>query len=162
MKDYFYAIGYHGTDKQHIQNILNGIDFAKNKDEKSSRFLGQGFYLWRDSYERAFRWAKKNEHPTVILAKVKCKKENVLNFTSRSWGKEKELINIYLKSFSDMYFGEFLDMIIYDYKENYNLVIISDLGSSPLQVMINNVAFVFSDTQICVKNEKPIQLYGEV
>jgi len=160
MKDYFYAVGYHGADKKHIRNILNGIKFALNKGDK---FLGQGFYLWRDSYERAFKWAKSRfNKPTVVLAKIKCKKGNVLNFTSRSWEKEKELINIYLNFFSDMYFGEFLDMIIYDYKENYNLVVVSDLGSKALPIMVDNVTFVFSDTQICVKNEKPILLYGEI
>ena len=160
MKDYFYAVGYHGTDKQHIQNILNGINFALNKGDK---FLGQGFYLWRDSYERAFRWAKNRfDDPTVVLAKIKCKKENVLNFTSRNWNNEKELIELYLQNFSDIYFGEFLDMMIYDFKENYSLVVVSDLGSKSLPVMIDNVIFVFSDTQVCVKNEKPIEVYGEI
>ena len=34
--------------------IIRKVPFLSNKD--STQWLGQGFYLWRDSYERAFLW----------------------------------------------------------------------------------------------------------
>ena len=49
MIDTFVATGYHGTTLSSSENILKAIDYQRNKGDK---FLGQGFYLWRDIKEQ--------------------------------------------------------------------------------------------------------------
>jgi len=166
MKSTFEAVAYHGTDQQFVKNILSNINFAYNKGDK---FLGQGMYLWRDSYERACKWARKTkkfDELSIIAFKIKCPKENTLNFTSRTWNRESELIDIWRDKFSYLTFGEFLDELIYNNGMSIYLIIIIDLTKEPKIFYIedgdNKTNFAFGDIQICLKNNNPIIMYGEV
>jgi len=166
MKDNFYAIGYHGTDKKYVQDILSKIDYSYNKGDK---FLGQGLYLWRDSYTRAVVWAKdtkKFKDLSIIAFKIECEKENVLNFTSTSWNMEEELIGIWQEIFNNLSFGEFLDEMIYNNDMSIDIIVIIDLTKTPNTFHIKDgkseTHFACGDVQICLKNNKPILHYGEV
>ena len=165
MKDKFFAIAYHGTKKCFVKSILEEINFQYNSGDK---FLGQGFYLWRDSYDRAFVWQGvsteriKKEEKAVIYAKIEDEKNKTLNFTSYNWNKEKDLLRIYNDYFSEkIYFGEFIDMLIEKDLE-INLVIIADLRKDPNIIKIDNIHFAYSDIQICLKNKTPIKELNEI
>jgi len=160
MKDKFFAIGYHGTDARYTPSILSGIDFAINKGDK---FLGQGFYLWRDSYNRAYKWSQSTrnfESIDILYVKVECKKEHVLNFTSQSWGKENMLLEMHKEHFSDKTFGEFIDYLVYHKDLDINMIVIIDLTKNQTTFNIKDgeseTNFAFGDIQICLKNNRPI------
>jgi len=160
MKDKFFAIGYHGTDAKYTPAILSGIDFAKNKGDK---FLGQGFYLWRDSYDRAYKWSQSTrnfEDIDILYVKVESKKEYVLNFTSQSWGKENMLLEMHKEHFSDKTFGEFIDYLIYHKGLEINIIVIIDLTKNQTTFNIKDgekeTNFAFGDIQICLKNDRPV------
>lgn len=166
MKNKLHAVGYHGTNKKFVKNILGGIDFSRNKGDK---FLGQGFYLWRDSYERAYKWAKRDcveDEISVICAKINSCKENCFNFTSYVWNNEKEYFDIYLKDFNHLTFGEFIDLLIEESNLEINLIMIADLKDKPKTVCIededNKTNFAHVDIQICLKNKKAIENLVEV
>ncbi len=166
MKNTFHAIGYHGTDNKYVENILNEIDYSFNKGDK---FLGQGMYLWRDSYDRAYKWASKTkecENVGVIAFQIKCNKENVLNFTSQSWNKEEELLTLWQQSFSSLSLGEFFDMMIYENSLKINLIVIMDLNKEPNIIRVEDkrsiANFAFGDIQICLKNNTPIESKKEI
>lgn len=160
MKDKFFAIGYHGTDAQYTPRILSNIDFTINKGDK---FLGQGFYLWRDSYDRAYEWSqatKSFQNIDILYVKVECKKEYVLNFTSQSWGNENMLLEMHKNYFSNKTFGEFIDYLIYYEYLEINMIVIIDLTKNQTIFNIkdrkNETNFAFGDIQICLKNDKTI------
>ncbi|MCT7488763.1 hypothetical protein N5T63_07615 [Aliarcobacter cryaerophilus] len=159
MKDRFFAVAYHGTKKSFVGSILTKINFQHNVGDK---FLGQGFYLWRDSYERALVWKGVSSYPiekeekAVIYAKIEEQKNKTLNFTSYNWNQEKDLLRIYNDYFSeDIFFGEFIDMLIAKGLE-INVVIIADLRKEPNIIKIDDMHFAYTDIQICLKNDKPI------
>jgi hypothetical protein len=164
MKDKFFAIAYHGTKKNFVGKILKEIDFKRNQGDK---FLGQGFYLWRDSYERAFLWKGVNgdierEEKAVIYAKIEDDKKKTLNFTSFNWNKEKDLLRIYNDYFSkNIYFGEFIDMLIENDLE-INLVLIADLRKTPNIIPVDKFNFAYTDIQICLKNKNCIKELREI
>ncbi|OCL93693.1 hypothetical protein [Aliarcobacter thereius] len=165
MKDKFLANAYHGTKKCFVESILTKVDFQHNSGDK---FLGQGFYLWRDSYERALVWQGipgsriNKEEKAVIYARIEDEKSKTLNFTSYNWNQEKDLLRIYNDYFSDtIYFGEFIDMLIRKDLE-INLVIIADLRTKPNIIKIDKIHFAYSDIQICLKNDLPIKDLKEV
>lgn len=160
MKDKFIAIGYHGTDQIHTDKILDGIDFSLNKGDK---FLGQGFYLWRDSYDRALRWAKKTKSYAeidVISILIECNKNDILNFTSTAWNNEEQLIEMYKTHFSHFSFGEFLDYLLIDRQVMINAVIMIDLSHNikifNIKDGANETNFAHGDIQICLKNNHPV------
>ena len=161
MKNKFFAIGYHGTSEDFTPAILSGINFTLNKGDK---FLGQGFYLWRDSHDRAYKWSQKTKNFNkidIILVEMECNKKNVLNFASQSWNNEEDLIQMYLNYFKHLSFGEFLDYLIYDKGNNINIVVIIDLTKNITTFSIKDkrseTNFAFGDIQICLKNNKPIK-----
>ena len=164
MKDKFFAIAYHGTKKDCVEKILKEINFKLNQGDK---FLGQGFYLWRDSYERAFLWKGtegniRKEEKAVIYAKIEEDKEKTLNFTSFNWNKEKDLLRIYNDYFSKkIYFGEFIDMLIENDLE-INLVLIADLRKTPNIIFVDKFKFAYTDIQICLKNKNCIKELEEI
>jgi hypothetical protein len=49
-------IGFHGCDES-IRNQLVQNPNSVKKSEKSYDWLGHGFYLWENNYERALKWA---------------------------------------------------------------------------------------------------------
>ena len=51
------VIGYHGCDKQVAYQLLHNPYLVK-KSKKPYDWLGHGFYVWENKYERAFQWAK--------------------------------------------------------------------------------------------------------
>ena len=166
MTSTFEAVGYHGTDKKYVTSILTSINFAYNKGDK---FLGQGIYLWRDSYDRACKWANKTKNfnnLSVIAFKIKCSKQNTLNFTSKSWNNEGELLELWKNNFSNLAFGEFLDEMIYNNDMSINLIIIIDLTDKLKTFYIDDngsrTNFALGDIQICLKNNNPIIMYGEI
>jgi hypothetical protein len=72
------------------------------------------------------------------------------------WNQEKDLLRIYNDYFSeDIFFGEFIDMLIAKGLE-INVVIIADLRKEPNIIKIDDMHFAYTDIQICLKNDKPI------
>lgn len=53
-------IGFHGCDKSVAQNLLIKPNEIKIS-EKPYDWLGHGFYLWENNYDRALQWAKEKE-----------------------------------------------------------------------------------------------------
>lgn len=53
-------IGFHGCDKSVGQNLLIKPNEIKIS-EKPYDWLGHGFYLWENNYDRALQWAKDKE-----------------------------------------------------------------------------------------------------
>ncbi len=155
----FIAVGYHGTDD--ASTILDkGIDYKRPAGDV---FLGRGFYLWRDSYQRAFHW--KDRTQDVLRVEVCCKNDEILNFTSSNFNNEIEIIRIYLKYFKpkNIYFGEFIDFMIDELNIDIKLVTIMDLRNKITKLHIQDpnyekdkTIFSYGDIQICVKNEKAL------
>ncbi|MFN0049268.1 MAG: hypothetical protein ACKVOU_09110 [Cytophagales bacterium] len=61
-------IGFHGCDEKVRDSLVNdpgSIQLSKNPYD----WLGHGFYVWENNYERAFQWAKDKKeiaHPSVV------------------------------------------------------------------------------------------------
>lgn len=147
----FTAVGYHGTDNS---NLVLNINLPEN-----DVFLGRGFYIWRDSYERAKEW-KGSEY--IYQANIMCPVDEMLNFTSMNWNDELAIMNLYLKYFKpkNIYFGEFIDFLIDGMDVDIKLIAIMDLKNQATKLHIqdpnNNSKTIFSygDTQLCIKDEK--------
>lgn len=159
-------IGFHGTNKKFVSNIESGINFSLNRGDK---FLGQGFYLWRDSFERAKKWAKrtiKDDEISIIYVRINAETKRILNFTSFNWNNEKDLVNIYLNDFKDLYFGEYLDFLIDKKLIDVDLVMIADLKDEFNIIRVddglNSTNFACVDLQVCLKNANSIEYVGEV
>lgn len=64
-------IGFHGCDKKIRDSLVREPDKIKKSQEKYD-WLGNGFYIWENNYERALQWAtdKKDrgrlETPSVV------------------------------------------------------------------------------------------------
>ena len=150
----FKALGFHGTnDEDRVKRIneSNNIDY-EIKNARFDVFLGKGFYIWRDSIERAYIWQKSK---TVFAVEVECEYENMLNFTTTSGKKELELIRIFLELNKELdnklSFGEFLDYIK-EFGVKLDLVTIADLTPKPSIIEIKKINFAIADIQICIKN----------
>ncbi len=156
----YFAIGYHGTSEIGANQILNnGIDFRRRSDDV---FLGRGFYVWRDSYNRAKVW---NSSEKVIEVKLECNQYEMLNFTSQNWNSELDILKLYLKYFKpkQIYFGEFIDFLIYELKVDIKLVTIMDLKNRMTKIHIqdplnqrNKTIFSYGDIQLCIKHKDVI------
>ena len=159
------AIGYHGTNKEAANDIKNnGINVSFNTDDK---FLGQGFYLWRDSLKRARRWAAKpdNTSVAVLAVEIESKHDEMLNFTSREWGNERELLDIFFRYFKkkNKSFGEFIDFLRKEENLKINVITILDLGRKPKLIpMPKEINFAYGDIQICVKDMSVVKNIYEV
>ncbi len=123
----FNAVGYHGSNKNSINLFLSdgGINCSYNRGQDI--FLGGGFYLWRDSWHRAYKWSARHvEDPndcSVLGIEIECSNDKMLNFTSTYFSEdEKELnfLKLYLKVIeklqenenNGLYFGRFIDYLI--------------------------------------------------
>jgi hypothetical protein len=49
-------IGFHGCDESVRNQLVSNPDVVKISKE-SFDWLGHGFYLWENNYERALQWA---------------------------------------------------------------------------------------------------------
>ncbi len=64
-------IGFHGCDESIRNNLVNRPDIVKSSQE-SFDWLGHGFYVWENNFERALQWAKDKkkrgrlETPSVV------------------------------------------------------------------------------------------------
>ena len=64
-------IGFHGCDESIRNNLVNRPDNVKSSQETFD-WLGHGFYIWENNYERAIQWAKDKKkrgnlkHPSVV------------------------------------------------------------------------------------------------
>ncbi|MGG7468058.1 hypothetical protein [Chryseobacterium arthrosphaerae] len=65
------TIGFHGCDESVRNELVNNPNRIKKSQEKFD-WLGNGFYIWENNYERALQWAedkfKRNaiEKPSVV------------------------------------------------------------------------------------------------
>ena len=153
----YYAVGYHGTTEEGAKAILSsGIDFARREGDV---FLGRGFYVWRDSYQVAKDWQNSK---AIIKVKIKCPQDEMLNFTSRIWNNENDIMALYLKYFlpKEIYFGEFIDFLI-DNGVDIKLVTVIDLKTKSKIISIpiqhpneedTKTIFSYSDIQVCIKS----------
>ena len=154
----YYAVGYHGTTKEGENQILsNGIDVSRRANDV---FLGRGFYIWRDSYQRAKVWNRGSDG--VLELNVKCSHDEMLNFTSINWNNELDIIKLYLKYFKpkEIYFGEFIDFLIDDLGVDIKLITIMDLRNKATKIHIqdpyihrNKTIFSYGDIQLCIKHQ---------
>jgi len=154
----YYAVGYHGTTEEGADTILNsGIDFSRREGDV---FLGRGFYVWRDSFHVAKDWRNSK---VILEVKIECPQDKMLNFTSRIWNNELDIMKLYLKYFKpkEIYFGEFIDFLI-DNNVDIKLVTIVDLKTKNKTISIpiqdpekENAKTIFSygDIQICIKSD---------
>ncbi len=172
----FKAVGYHGTNEDSVNSFLeNNIDctYRRNQDI----FLGGGFYLWRDSYYRAYNWSARHSDGNdnaVLEVNVKCNNEEMLNFTTTSSGqdnKELKFLKLYLKvvealqesGHNGLYFGRFIDYLI-DTGVDIKLVSVHDL-THDLKLFVlqdpsdgkNKTHFALGDIQMCIKDDTLIQ-----
>ena len=147
----FKAIGYHGTNDRDLK-----IDYILPQNDV---FLGRGFYIWRDSYQRAKTW--KNSK-CIYEVKLTCPKDEMLNFTSVGWNKELDIMKLYLKYFKpkNIYFGEFIDFLIDEMGVDIKLVTIMDLKNRATKIHIqdpknesNKTIFSYGDIQMCIKEK---------
>lgn len=51
------TIGFHGCDEE-VRNQLVNLPNTVKKSQETYDWLGNGFYLWENNYERALQWAK--------------------------------------------------------------------------------------------------------
>jgi len=51
------TIGFHGCDEIVRDNLVNNPNSVK-KSQETYDWLGNGFYVWENNYERALQWAK--------------------------------------------------------------------------------------------------------
>jgi hypothetical protein len=64
-------IGFHGCDESIRKQLVNNPNDVK-KSEENFDWLGHGFYIWENNYERALRWAEdkksrgKIKSPSVV------------------------------------------------------------------------------------------------
>jgi hypothetical protein len=49
-------IGFHGCDEAIRKDLVSKPDIVK-QSQKSYDWLGHGFYIWENNYQRAFQWA---------------------------------------------------------------------------------------------------------
>ncbi|KXX72762.1 hypothetical protein [Flammeovirga sp. SJP92] len=62
------VIGFHGCSKQTLDSLLEKPTLVK-QSEKKYDWLGSGFYVWENNYQRALEWAKKSrsiKDPAVV------------------------------------------------------------------------------------------------
>ncbi|HFK5586337.1 hypothetical protein CMU66_02515 [Elizabethkingia anophelis] len=50
-------LGFHGCDESIRNELVNNPDVVK-KSQETFDWLGNGFYIWENNYERALKWAK--------------------------------------------------------------------------------------------------------
>ncbi len=50
-------IGFHGCDETVRHDLVTKPDLVK-KSQESYDWLGHGFYVWENNYQRAYQWAK--------------------------------------------------------------------------------------------------------
>ena len=64
-------LGFHGCDESVRDELVNKPNIVK-KSQEDYDWLGHGFYVWENNYQRALQWAKdkkkrdKNFSPSVI------------------------------------------------------------------------------------------------
>lgn len=64
-------LGFHGCDESVRNELVTKPDIVK-KSQESFDWLGNGFYVWENNYERAFQWALdkkvrgKLQNPSVV------------------------------------------------------------------------------------------------
>jgi dihydrofolate reductase len=61
------TIGFHGCDESVRNQLVNNPNFVKSSQETYD-WLGNGFYLWENNYERAFQWAKDKQARKTLTA----------------------------------------------------------------------------------------------
>jgi len=158
----FAAICYHGS-----KDILckNSINF--NYKQYKEHFLGRGFYVFRDSYSRALEWVqnrhKNNKKDYIYKVKIEVDNAKLLNFTSTNWGKELDVLELFLEICEryNIHFGIFLDILIDKFDIEIDAIAIIDLRDEnyfvPVVVFKDNgdvnhkTLFAFGDIQICIK-----------
>jgi len=179
----FKAVGYHGTNKI-MSNIFlknNGIDCTwKHGDDV---FLGGGFYLWRDSYYRAYSWsdrhADESQNHAVVEVEIECLNDDMLNFTTTKSGndnKELKFFKLYIKiidalqndNLIGLHFGRFIDYMITE-GVDIKLVSVHDLSAQlkafeiqDPDIQDNKTYFALGDIQMCVKCDSIIRNKREV
>lgn len=64
-------IGFHGCDEATRDSLVNKPDIVK-KSKESYDWLGNGFYVWENNYQRAYQWAldKKNRGSLITPSVV--------------------------------------------------------------------------------------------
>ena len=151
----YFAVGYHGTSQSGADIIYsNGIDFKRRSEDV---FLGKGFYLWRDSYQRAKTW---HNSEVVLEIGINTEQENILNFTTSENDNEKMILKIYFEHFEpkNIYFGEYIDFLI-DNGVNIQMTTILDLTNKHIlfptqdpKKINDKTIFAYGDIQICLKS----------
>lgn len=64
------TIGFHGCDETVRNELVNNPNTVK-KSQETYDWLGNGFYIWENNYERAFQWAKdKKSRGTLKIPSV--------------------------------------------------------------------------------------------
>lgn len=64
------TIGFHGCDEK-VRNELVNFPNKVKKSQETYDWLGNGFYLWENNYERALQWAKdKQQRGTLNMPSV--------------------------------------------------------------------------------------------
>lgn len=53
-------LGFHGCDESVRNELVKNPDVVK-KSQETFDWLGNGFYIWENNYERALKWAKDKE-----------------------------------------------------------------------------------------------------
>jgi hypothetical protein len=54
-------LGFHGCDESVMMQLVNNPNEVKISQETFD-WLGHGFYIWENNYERAFQWAKDKQY----------------------------------------------------------------------------------------------------
>ena len=64
-------LGFHGCDRSIRDQLVNKPNSVK-KSQEAHDWLGHGFYVWENNYERALKWAEdKKERNSFITNRQK-------------------------------------------------------------------------------------------
>lgn len=98
--------GYHGTDEKNLESIRQqGI----NNSDKG--WFGTGSYFYKDSFDMALKWAKKNHaNAIVIVADIHVDEDKILDLTDPSGDHARSFHDIREEMFSK-FKGKYKDQL---------------------------------------------------
>jgi hypothetical protein len=96
-------LGFHGCDESVMKQLINNPNEVKIS-QKTFDWLGHGFYVWENNYERALQWAKDR------CSKGKIDKPAVVGIVYQL---------MYCLDFSDSYFINRIERYFLQMRESY-------------------------------------------
>jgi hypothetical protein len=135
-------LGFHGCDEAVRNEIINNPNFIK-KSQESFDWLGHGFYLWENNFERALQWAKDKKRRKALKTPstlgVVYQLNNCLDFTDSAFTK---IIGEYYVAMKDDFslIGKQLPQNKNLPKDQYHDLILRELDCSVIEYLHQKVS----------------------